>query len=133
MRFDVYKGGDLAATFVYGTAPRYYGACGQEIAALIEVTPVIYNFWTRETDVCPVTERADWWASRIICAPLAKAGFVLRAYRAALMVVRVHAASAHRAVSKRLTVWRLSSWACSPHPLLPGVLSILARRDGRAA
>lgn len=78
MRFDVYKGEELAATFVYGAAPRYYGLCGREIATLIEATPVIYNLWTQESDVSPIVDRADWWAARIISAPLARAGFVLR-------------------------------------------------------
>jgi len=78
LRFDVYKGEELAATFVYGAAPRYYGLCGREIATLIEATPVIYNLWTQESDVSPVVERADWWAARIISAPLARSGFVLR-------------------------------------------------------
>lgn len=78
MRFDVYKGEELAATFVYGAAPRYYGLCGREIAILIEATPVIYNLWTQESHPSPAVERADWWAARIISAPLARAGFVLR-------------------------------------------------------
>ena len=78
MRLDVYKGEELAATFVYGAAPRYYGLCGREIATLIETTPVIYNLWTQECDASPAYERADWWAARIISAPLARAGFVLR-------------------------------------------------------
>jgi len=78
LRFDVYKGEELAATFVYGAAPRYYGLCGREIATLIDATPVVYNLWTRESDTCPAVERADWWAARIISAPLARAGFVLR-------------------------------------------------------
>lgn len=78
MRFDIYKGDELAATFVYGDAPRYYGATGEEIAALIADTPVVYNLWTRETVPAPTSERADWWAARIISAPLARAGFALR-------------------------------------------------------
>lgn len=78
MRFDIYKGDELAATFVYGNAPRFYGATGEEIAALIAGTAVVYNFWTRETELAPTTERADWWAARIISAPLARAGFALR-------------------------------------------------------
>ncbi len=78
MRFDVYKGEELAATFVYGAVPRYYGLCGREIATLIAATPVIYNLWTQESDASPDYERADWWAARIISAPLARAGFVLR-------------------------------------------------------
>lgn len=78
MRFDIYKGEELAATFVYGTAPRYYGACGDELAALFETTSIVYNFWTREVAPAPAEERADWWASRIISAPLARGGFVLR-------------------------------------------------------
>lgn len=78
MRFDVYKGEKLAATFIYGAAPRYYGPCGREIATLIESTPVIYNLWTQEYATNPAVERADWWVARIISAPLARAGFVLR-------------------------------------------------------
>ena len=78
MRFDIYKGEKLAATFVYGAAPRYYGACGDELAALFAGTPVVYNLWTREVAPAPAEERADWWASRIISAPLARAGFALR-------------------------------------------------------
>jgi hypothetical protein len=78
LRFDVYRGEELAATFVYGATPRYYGPGGREIAILIEATPVIYNLWTQEAHVSPAVERADWWAARIISAPLARAGFVLR-------------------------------------------------------
>lgn len=78
MRFDIYKGEELAATFVYGAAPRYYGPVGHEIASLIEATPVVYNLWTQESRPSPAVERADWWAARIISAPLARAGFVLR-------------------------------------------------------
>lgn len=78
MRFDVYKGGALAATLVYGIEPHYYGAEGEEIAALIAGTAVVYNLWTRESAAHPVSDRADWWAARIISAPLARAGFVLR-------------------------------------------------------
>lgn len=78
MRFDVYKGGALAATLSYGIDPHYYGDEGQEIAALIAGTVVVYNLWTRESALNPDIDRADWWAARIISAPLARAGFVLR-------------------------------------------------------
>ncbi len=78
MRFDVYKGGELAATLAYGIEPHYYGDEGAEIAALIAGTAVVYNLWTRESALHPVSDRADWWAARIISAPLARAGFVLR-------------------------------------------------------
>ncbi len=78
MRFDVYKGGALAATLAYGIEPRYYGDAGEELAALIAGTTVVYNLWTRESALHPVSDRADWWAARIISAPLARAGFVLR-------------------------------------------------------
>ncbi|HEY8601326.1 MAG TPA: hypothetical protein VIL85_23060 [Thermomicrobiales bacterium] len=78
MRFDVYKGGELAATLAYGVEPHYYGTEGAEIAALIAGTAVVYNLWTRESATDPASDRADWWAARIISAPLARAGFVLR-------------------------------------------------------
>lgn len=78
LRFDVYKDEELAATFVYGSAPRYFGLSGREIATLIEETTVIYNFGTQEAGACPGIERADWWAARIISAPLSQAGFILR-------------------------------------------------------
>ncbi len=78
MRFDVYKDGELAATLAYGIEPHYYGDQGEEIAALIAGTAVVYNLWTRESALNPVSDRADWWAARIISAPLARAGFVLR-------------------------------------------------------
>ena len=78
MRFDVYKGGALAATLAYGIEPHYYGDEGEEIAALIAGTAVVYNLWTRESALNPVSDRADWWAARIISAPLSRAGFILR-------------------------------------------------------
>jgi hypothetical protein len=78
MRFDVYKGGALAATLAYGIEPHYYGDEGQEIAALLAGTAVVYNLWTRESALNPDSDRADWWAARIISAPLARAGFILR-------------------------------------------------------
>lgn len=78
MRFDIYKEDQLAATFVYGAAPRYFGPVGKEIKALIDGTTIVYNLWTQETGRAPAGERADWWAARIISAPLARAGFVLR-------------------------------------------------------
>lgn len=78
MRLDIYKDERLAATFVYGAAPCYYGRDGREIEALIAATPVTYNLWTQEAHAQPSAERADWWAARIISAPLARAGFVLR-------------------------------------------------------
>lgn len=78
MRLDIYKDDRLAATFVYGAAPCYFGREGREIEALIAATPLTYNLWTREMHAEPASERADWWVSRIISAPLARAGFVLR-------------------------------------------------------
>lgn len=78
MRFDIYKGEHLAATFVYGLPPRYYGALGDELANLFAATPIVYNLWTREAAPAPTSERADWWAARIISAPLSRAGFALR-------------------------------------------------------
>ena len=78
MRFDIYKDDQLAATCVYGALPRFYGRDGREIEALIAATPVTYNLWTQEAHAEPPSERADWWAARIISAPLAKCGFVLR-------------------------------------------------------
>lgn len=78
MRFDIYKGEQLAGTFVYGTPPRYYGAIGDELANLFATTSIVYNLWTREAAPPPTDERADWWAARIISAPLARGGFVLR-------------------------------------------------------
>ncbi len=79
MRFDIYKGEHLAATFVYGLPPRYYGALGDELANLFAATPIVYNLWTREAAPPTTSERADWWAARIISAPLSRAGFALRA------------------------------------------------------
>lgn len=78
MRFDIYKGEQLAATFVYGRAPRYYGDCGEEFAALLATVPIVYNLWTGEAESAPPCERADWWAARIISAPLCRFGFALR-------------------------------------------------------
>ena len=78
MRLDIYKDSSLAATFVYGAAPHFYGPHGQQVAALIAGNAVVHNFWTQETHVAPVPDRADWWAARIISAPLNRAGFSLR-------------------------------------------------------
>ena len=78
MRLDIYKDETLAATFVYGAAPDYYGTNGQQIADLIAANAVVHNLWTQETNIAPLPERADWWASRIISAPLARSGFQLR-------------------------------------------------------
>ena len=68
----------LAATFVYGAAPHFYGPHGQQVAALIDGNAVVHNLWTQETHVAPLPDRADWWAARIISAPLNRAGFRLR-------------------------------------------------------
>src|SRR3954468_21046786 len=78
MRLDIYKDSSLAATFVYGAAPHFYGQHGQQVAALIAGNAVVHNIWTQETVVAPLPERADWWAARIISAPLGRAGFQLR-------------------------------------------------------
>jgi hypothetical protein len=78
MRLDIYKDSSLAATFVYGAAPHFYGQHGQQVAALIAGNAVVHNIWTQETVVAPLPERADWWAARIISAPLSRAGFRLR-------------------------------------------------------
>ena len=78
MRFDIYKGEQLAARLEYGAAPQYYGGMGREIAALIAANPVVYNLWTAEVSPQPPLDRPDWWAARIFSAPLARAGFVLR-------------------------------------------------------
>ena len=78
MRLDIYKDDRLAASFVYGSAPCYFGREGREIEALIAATPVVYNLWTQESNAKPAADGADWWAARIISAPLARAGFVLR-------------------------------------------------------
>jgi hypothetical protein len=78
MRLDIYKDSALAATFVYGAAPHFYGPHGQQVAALIDANAVVHNIWTQETVIAPTPERADWWAARIISAPLNRAGFRLR-------------------------------------------------------
>ncbi len=83
MRLDIYRDERLAATFVYGVAPRYYGHDGAEIAALIDTTPLVHNWWSGELHaraggVGVDQAGADWWMSRIISAPLARAGFMLR-------------------------------------------------------
>ncbi len=78
MRLDIYKDETLAATFVYGAAPNFYGPNGQQIAELIAANAVVHNLWTQETDIAPLPDRVDWWAARIISAPLARAGFRLR-------------------------------------------------------
>lgn len=79
MRLDIYKGDQLAARFVYGHAPRYYGPLGQQIETLLDATPVIYNLWTAETGLRPLVAGVDWWLASIISAPLARAGFAIRA------------------------------------------------------
>lgn len=78
MRLDIYKDDALAATFVYGAAPRFYAPHGEQVEDLIARNIVVYNFWTHESDFAPVPERADWWVARIISAPLARKGFRLR-------------------------------------------------------
>lgn len=77
MRLDIYRDEQLAATFIYGAAPRYYGDCGAEIATLIAATPVTHNWWTRESQERSARGGIDWWVARIISAPLARAGFRL--------------------------------------------------------
>jgi hypothetical protein len=78
MRLEIYKDSSLAATFVYGAAPHFYGPHGQQVAALIDGNAVVHNLWTQDTHVAPLPDRADWWAARIISAPLNRAGFRLR-------------------------------------------------------
>lgn len=78
MRLDIYKDDALAATFVYGADPLFYAPYGHQVEDLIDTNAVVYNFWTQEANVAPVPDRADWWAARIISAPLARSGFRLR-------------------------------------------------------
>lgn len=78
MRLDIYKDSVLVATFIYGASPRYFGSEGERLADLIAANAVVHNLWTQETNLAPVPDGADWWAARIICAPLARSGFRLR-------------------------------------------------------
>lgn len=83
MRLDIYKDDALAATFVYGADPLFYGQHGQQLEAIIASNVVVYNLWTQEANTSPVPPGADWWAARIISAPLARSGFRLRLDRLA--------------------------------------------------
>lgn len=77
MRFEIFKGEQLAASLEYGWPPAYHGPVGRQIAELIASNEVVYNLWTQEMGAGTLADTPDWWASRIISAPLARAGFVL--------------------------------------------------------
>ena len=75
MRIDVYRDGELAASFAYGALPSYYGAAGRRVKALVAAPHPIHNLWTGETLSAPPLDRPDWWASQILSAGLRDRGF----------------------------------------------------------
>ena len=77
-RLDVYRDGALAATFVCGRPPLYFGAAGQEVRALVERPHEAYNPWRDEIgDGALYPEDPTWWAANITGAGLGRAGFEL--------------------------------------------------------
>lgn len=77
MRIDVYRAGQLAATFVHGQAPVYHGALGRQVRALIETPHRMRNPWTGEEALDPPDESPGWWAANVLYAGLGVAGFSL--------------------------------------------------------
>jgi hypothetical protein len=75
-RLDVYRDGTLAATFVYGQDPVYYGASGQEVRSLVERPHESYNPWRDEIgDGARHPHDPTWWMANVTGAGLGRAGF----------------------------------------------------------
>jgi hypothetical protein len=77
MRVDVYKGGELAATLVYGRDPVYSGTWGKLVKHLVERPHYVRNRWTGDVQKGPPTDSPDWWLSNIYSAGLAHRGFTI--------------------------------------------------------
>ena len=73
----VYRGDELAATFVFGAPPRYHGAAGAVVRALVEGDHLRYNPWeldVRDSGLYHDTPR--WFlASVLLGSGLGRAGF----------------------------------------------------------
>ena len=73
----VYRGDALAARFVHGAPPRYHGAAGQRVRALVEGERLRYNPWALEVRESGLYhDSADWFlASVLLGSGLARAGY----------------------------------------------------------
>ena len=77
MRIDVYRGSTPAATLAYGQEPRYHGALGAAVRALLAAPRAVRNPWTGERAAAPREDTPDWWLASILAAGLGRAGFAL--------------------------------------------------------
>jgi hypothetical protein len=77
MRVEVYKGGELAALLVYGSAPVYNGTWGRQVRRLLDRPRYVRNPWTGEVRRKPVPDDPEWWLGGIYGAGLAGRGFTL--------------------------------------------------------
>ncbi len=73
----VYRGHQLAATFVCGSPPRYCGAAGARVRALVEADRLRYNPWALEVrDSGLYHDTPHWFLSSVLLGSgLGQAGF----------------------------------------------------------
>ncbi len=78
----VYRGDQLAATFVRGAPPVYHDALGERVCALVESERLRFNPWELEVrDSGLYHDSADWFlASVLLGGGLARAGFRVLSY-----------------------------------------------------
>src|SRR5439155_16145033 len=88
MRVEVYRGAELAATLEYGAAPRYFGAPGARVRALLAAPRRVRNPWTGAWAKAPRADTPEWWLAGILEAGLGRAGFALAATGAPQLYTR---------------------------------------------
>ncbi len=73
----VYRGDQLAATFVCGFPPRYCGAAGERVRALVEADRLRYNPWALEVRDSGLYHDTPQWflASVLLGSGLGREGF----------------------------------------------------------
>ncbi len=73
----VYRGDQVAATFVCGAPPRYQGAAGEQVRAVVEGGPLRYNPWELEVRASGLYHDTPRWflASVLLGSGLGQAGF----------------------------------------------------------
>ncbi len=66
MRLEVYDGDELAALFVFGKEPEYYGVAGAHIRQLVTAVKPTYNHWTGEIlDTGLREDTPEWLATTV--------------------------------------------------------------------
>ena len=78
-RIEVYHGDDLAAELAYGRAPRYHGAAGVWVQAIVEAAHAVRDPRTGATAAVCRPASPAWWGAHILGAGLEGYGFTVRA------------------------------------------------------